>query len=133
MQDETILDRESIRKREGGPKHAIEKCKGLSEAFLRVIERHTAGSPVDEKVKWTNLTHREIAEKLEEEGFEVSVTVVRKLFAQHGFHRRKASKTKTARQCRNRDEQFRKIEWLKGAYDKSGNPSLSMDSKKKNP
>jgi len=132
MQDGTILDQKSIRKRGGGPKHAIEKCKGLSEAFLRVIERHTAGSPVDEKVKWTNLTHREIAEKLEGEGFEVSVTVVRKLFERHSFHRRKASKTKTGQQCKNRDEQFQKIEWLKDAYDKSGNPRLSMDSKKKN-
>ena len=132
MQDGTILDEKSIRKRGGGPRNTIEKCKGLSEAFLRVIERHTAGSPVDENIRWTNLTHREISEKLKEEGFEVSVTVVRKLFAQNNFHRRKASKTKTARQCKNRDEQFQKIAWLKDSYDKSGNPSLSMDSKKKN-
>lgn len=46
MQDESVLGQKGIRKRGGGPKHAIERLKGLSEAFLRVIERHTAGSPV---------------------------------------------------------------------------------------
>jgi hypothetical protein len=33
-------------------KSAFETIVGLDEAFLRVLERHTAGSPMDERVKY---------------------------------------------------------------------------------
>jgi hypothetical protein len=129
--NEKILNQRRIRKVGGGPKEAIEKYEGLTNAFFRVIEKHTAGSPVNERIKWTNLTRKEIAEKLEEEGFKVSEKVVKKLLKKYDFRKRKALKTKTGRQCENRDEQFQKIDWLKETYHKSGNPILSMDTKKK--
>jgi hypothetical protein len=44
--------------------------------FLGVLERHTAGSPMDETLKWTHLKGHEIARLLGHEGIEVSVTVV---------------------------------------------------------
>ena len=44
-------------------------------------------------VKWTNLTHQEIADRLaEDHGIAVSVTVVKRLLRQHDFVRRKAQK-----------------------------------------
>lgn len=131
LSDEEILNQQGIRKMGGGAKEAIEKHEGLTDAFFRVIEKHTAGSPVDETIKWTNLTRKEIAERLEEEGFKVSEKVVKKLLKEDNFRKRKALKTKTGRQCENRDEQFQKIEWLKESYHKNGNPVLSMDTKKK--
>jgi hypothetical protein len=59
-----------------GRKSAFETIAGLDEAFLRVLERHTAGSPMDETVKWTNLKRHEIAALLKEEDIDVSVTVL---------------------------------------------------------
>ncbi|MEE3719929.1 hypothetical protein V2H45_24620 [Tumidithrix elongata RA019] len=59
---------------------------------MRVLERHTAGSPMDETLKWTNLKRHEIAELLKEEGIEVSVTVVDQLLEKHHFRKRKAVK-----------------------------------------
>jgi len=132
IQDKNIVDKAGIRRPGAGQKPAIEN-QGLTEAFFRVLAKHTAGSPMEEKVKWTNLTRKQIAEKLEKEGFQLSVTVVKKLLDKHNFCRRKARKTKSGRQTENRDEQFQKIDWLKEAYNKSHNPVLSMDSKKKNP
>lgn len=132
LKNEGILNQKRICKVGGGAKEATERHEGLTEAFLRVIEKHTAGSPVNEKIKWTNLTHKEIVEKIEEEGFKVSEPIIKKLLEKYKFRKRKALKTKSGRQCKNRDEQFQKIEWLKEAYLKKNCPILSMDVKKKN-
>ena len=43
LEDETALERERIRQVGGGRKSAFETIAGLDEAFLRVLERHTAG------------------------------------------------------------------------------------------
>lgn len=131
LQDENLSLQTKIRKVGGGAKPATEKYPGLTEAFLRVIDKHTAGSPMDEQLKWTNMAYREIVQKLVEQGFEVSVRVVRNLLIKHNFHKRKALKTKAGRPSPQRDEQFKKIALLKAAYKESGNPILSMDTKKK--
>jgi hypothetical protein len=93
LQDETVLEQERIRQPGGGRKSAFETIASLDEAFLGVLERHTAGSPMDETVKWTNLKRHEIARLLENEGIEVSVTVVDQLLKKHNFRKRKAVKT----------------------------------------
>jgi len=97
-----------------------------------VLERHTAGSPMDERVKWTNLKRQEIAALLKEEGIEVSVTVVDQLLEKHNFRKRKAVKTLATGESEHRNEQFEAIEQLKGIYQAAGNPVMSMDTKKEN-
>lgn len=67
------------RRPSGGRKSALKKIGGLEEGFLRVLERHTAGSPMDEAVKQTDLKHHEIAALLREEGIDVSMTGVDQL------------------------------------------------------
>lgn len=132
LEDETALERERIRQVGGGRKSAFETIAGLDEAFLRVLERHTAGSPMDETVKWTNLKRQEIATLLQEEGIEVSVTVVDQLLEKHHFRKRKAVKTLATGESEHRNEQFESIEQLKQTYQAVGNPVMSMDTKKEN-
>jgi hypothetical protein len=102
-----------IRKYGAGRKRVVEEQLEISGAFLKVIEQNTAGSPMNEEIKWTNLTRGQIAEKLTEEGFNVSVTVVDQLLKKNNFRRRKASKTVAGGKSENRDEQFKNIERLK--------------------
>ena len=52
----------------GGRKSVMSSIEGLDEAFFKVIAEHTAGSPTNEQLKWTNLTRQEIAQLLTEEG-----------------------------------------------------------------
>lgn len=130
LEDETALAGERIRQVGGGRKSAFETIAGLDEAFLRVLERHTAGSPMDETVKWTNLKRHEIATLLNEEGIEVSVTVVDQLLEKHNFRKRKAVKTLATGESQHRNEQFETIEQLKQTYQSAGNPVMSMDTKK---
>ena len=70
------MNHKSIRRSGVGRKLAFEKIKGLDEAFKIVIAQYTAGSPMNERLKWTNLTRVKIAQLLREEGIRVSVTVV---------------------------------------------------------
>ena len=42
-----------IRRPGGGRKKALLTIPGINEAFLTVIETHTAGSPMDEDIKFT--------------------------------------------------------------------------------
>jgi hypothetical protein len=46
LEDETALAQPRIRQVGGGRKSAFETIAGLDEAFLRVLERHTVGSPI---------------------------------------------------------------------------------------
>lgn len=92
LEDETLLGHKRIRQPGGGRKSAFETIAGLDEAFLRVLERHTAGSPMDESVKWTNLKRHEIAGLLGNQGIKVSVTVVDQLLEKYNFRKRKAVK-----------------------------------------
>ncbi len=62
----------------------------------------------------------------------MSTTVVKKLLKEHGFKKRKALKNETIGSCENRNEQFENINSIREEYLQSGNPIISMDSKKKN-
>lgn len=76
----------------GGRKPLLEKRPDINDVFLRLLKDHTAGDPMDEKVKWTNLTCAELAKLLAEQGFKVSRNIVRKLLKTHGYVKRKALK-----------------------------------------
>lgn len=135
LQDPTALSSSRIRQPGAGRKSIFEQIEGLDEAFLKVLSNHTAGSPMDEQVKWTNLNRHEIASLLDEdEDIQVSVTVVDQLLSKHHYRRRKASKSlATGESHPQRNEQFEKITQLKQEYQSAGQPVLSMDSKKENP
>lgn len=115
-----------------GRKSAFETIPDLDEAFLRVISRHTAGSPMDESIKWTHLTRQQVADRLAaEEAIDISVTVVDQLLEKHQFRRRQALKRKSTGSNPNRNQQFEKIHQLVEIYQSAGEPVISMDSKKK--
>ena len=121
----------TIRRKGAGRKCVLETEKGIDEAFLAIMEPHTAGSPMDESIKWSNLSRSAIAEELGKPGFSVSVTVVDQLLERHDFRRRKAFKSVTGKQVEQRDEQFKNIEKIVEQAKTKGNPVMSMDVKKK--
>ena len=106
----------------------------LNAQFLKVLHDHTAGDPMDETVRWTNLKEREIVSLLQQNcGVRVSRRVVRQLLKKNNYRRRKARKRQPLREeIPNRDAQFRNIAELKAKYQAAGNPIVSMDTKKKN-
>jgi hypothetical protein len=120
-----------IRKKGAGRKPAIEKIENIDDVFLKVIDDYIAGDPMNGKIRWTNLSQKKIAERMREQGIGISVTVVQKLLKRHGFAKRKALKKTPIGTSKNRNEQFENIAMLKEEYKKSGNPVISVDTKKK--
>ncbi len=120
-----------IRKKGAGRKSSIEIIENIDEVFLEVIDDYIAGDPMDEKIRWTNLSHKKIAAKMRDKGITISVTVVQKLLKKHRFVKRKAFKNKPIGSTKNRNEQFENISKLKDRYLNDGNPVVSVDTKKK--
>ena len=120
-----------IRRKGAGRKPSIEIIENIDEVFLKVIDDYIAGDPMDEKIRWTNLSRKQIAEKMQEQGIRISVTVVKKLLKRHGLTKRKALKIKSIGTSKHRNEQFENIARLKDKYIKDGNPIISVDTKKK--
>lgn len=122
-----------IREAGGGRKPYTHDWKDIDEKFLEVLHDHTAGDPMDETVRWTDLTPDEIGVALREDhGIRVSKWVVRQLFKKHNYRRRKAQKKTTMKQdIPHRNAQFQNIARLTAEYRAAGNPILSMDTKKK--
>ena len=72
-----------IRKKGGGRKPSIEIIENIDEVFLKIIDDYFAGDPMDEKIRWTNLSQKQIAERMQQQGIGISVTVVKKLLKKH--------------------------------------------------
>ena len=120
-----------IRKKGAGRKRVLDTEEGIDEAFLEIMSPHTAGSPMDESIKWSNLSRKSIADELGKHGFTVSETVVDQLLEEHNFRRRKAFKSVVGKQVAQRDEQFKNIERIVKQAQAKENPVMSMDVKKK--
>jgi hypothetical protein len=126
-----ISANEHIRKPGGGRKKIIDTIENIDAIFFEILREYTAGSPMDEKIKWTNLTNREISEAFTQRGMNVTEHVVSQLLQKHGYVKRQMQKTATLKETKNRDEQFKKIQELKTEYNQSENPVVSIDVKKK--
>ncbi len=103
----------------------------LEDNFVEVVSGHIAGDPMREDVVWTYLSPTEIAGELANLGTPICPDTVRILLGDFGFSKRQAEKTITMGNVPFRNEQFEKIAELMAEYRDSGNPIISMDTKKK--
>ena len=126
------IPEERIRKPGGGRKKMIETEENIDEVFFEILKHHTAGSPTDEEIKWTNLSLKEISKAFESKGMNITPYVVKQLLEKHGFVERKMQKTVAMKTCKDRNEQFERIHKLINGYKESKNPIISIDAKKKN-
>jgi hypothetical protein len=120
-----------IRVAGGGRKSCFEQIPELDQAFLGVVQEHTAGDPMQAEIKWTYLNQGQIVEGLKQQGIKISKPIVRQLLDKHNYVKRKAQKQLATGQTANRNEQFENINRLKQEYMDAGNPIMSIDTKKK--
>ena len=100
-------------------------------AFHATLENHTAGSPTQEEIFWTDLTPKQIQERLMERDLYVSEFIVRQLLDTAGYRRRQMLKYLDMGEHPDRNAQFENIARIKDEYRNSGNPILSIDTKKR--
>ncbi len=99
-------------------------------ALLELVEPHTAGDPMG-KAKWLNCRLQDIQERLEEVGHGVSRPVISRLLKAAGYGLRLNVKIHEGKAHPDRDTQFRYIRQQRAAYQQAGQPTLSIDTKKK--
>src|SRR2546423_13738752 len=101
-------------------KHYPDKLLGsiplLEENFLRVLQDRTAGDPMRQEGRWTDLTYEQVAEHLAEAGTPVSGAVVKKLLKKHRDVTRKAQKAKAMGGHPDRNQQLENIARRKRGY-----------------
>lgn len=118
--------------KKGGRKKAVIAQPGLQAAVEEAVADRTAGSPVDERIRWTNRSPAEIAATVVDQGFAVCADTVRRILTEElGLARRQAVKTEAAREFPQRNEQFEYIAQLRRWYERRRWPVISIDTKKK--
>ncbi len=132
LEDKKLLPaKDRIRHKGGGRKRILDEHLELNEMFEQALEENTAGNPMNEEIRWTNLTPNQIAEKISTEGHSVSAYTVKQLLKKNKFKKRKARKSLSLGTSLFRDEQFKNIATLKKDYFAAGLPIISIDTKKK--
>jgi hypothetical protein len=81
-----------IRQEGAGRKPIRETYPNIDKIFLKVLEEHTAGDPMNKRIIWTDLTKAEIIALMAMKGIEISKKVVSDLFKTHGYVKRKIQK-----------------------------------------
>ncbi len=118
-----------VREPGGGRKRKIEDDPKIDEDFRTVLLEHTAGSPTQESLIWTDLTKTEIVDLMQECGSYVSVHIVDQLLDRYDYHERKALRMEPLSRHPDRDRQFEVIARLKREFLDSTDPILSIDLK----
>lgn len=131
LDDQDTMNMPRIRISGGGSKSKIDTIDSIDEIFLEVLRLNTAGDPMKENVKWTNLTRAKIIIEMGKKGIKVSKNIVKKLLKKHKFVKRKMQKMLPTGTPKDRNKQFLNIAKLRKQYDKSDNPIISIDAKKK--
>ena len=117
----------------GGRKPYTQHWENIDEKFLEVLHEHTAGDPMDVKVRWTDLTPRRDYDRFAGRSWHSGQSLRCAPIAQET----QLPATQSPKKCTmkkdipNRNAQFENITRLTAEYQTAGNSILSMDTKKK--
>jgi len=114
----------------GGDKPAIDKQSGLLEALDELVHPDTRGTPMS-ALRWTLKSTYELARELQGNGYRVSAELVRRLLHQMGYSLQAPAKQNEGSAHPDRDGQFRYLNGLVVERLDTGEPVISVDTKKK--
>jgi transposase len=114
----------------GGRKPAKEKAPDLVKVLEGLVEPATRGDP-QSPLKWTCKSTRELAKELTKRGHAVSRTTVASLLKEAGYSLQANRKTTEGTHHPDRNAQFEHINRRVKAQRHTGQPALSVDTKKK--
>jgi hypothetical protein len=96
----------------------------------KLVDDHTAGSPVEPGHVWTSRSCQSLCEELVERGFSVCANTVNDLLRNElGLSRRKMEKTLAMGASADREAQFQRMNHWKRYFLARGWPVLSIDTK----
>jgi hypothetical protein len=115
----------------GGGRHLVEQDDTTLLTALRdLVESSTRGDP-QSPLFWTSKSTRKLAEELSAQGHPVSYPTVAALLDDWGYSLQANRKTKEGQDDPDRDAQFEYINQQVHAFQRDGQPVVSVDAKKK--
>ena len=103
---------------------------GIKAALEGLVEPESRGDP-QSPLRWTCKTTRRLAEELTARGYPVGATTVRHLLKEAGYSLQANRKTGEGASHPDRDAQFRYINRRVRSQQRSEQPAVSVDAKKK--
>jgi transposase len=123
----------SRQRKHGGGRRAMEVDQPeVVETLERILDSSTRGDPMS-PLRWTCKSTRAIAGELNRQGISISHTKVAALLRSCGYSLQANRKTIEGKQHPDRNAQFDFIARRVRAYLRSGQPAISVDTKKKEP
>ena len=119
-----------VRQPGGGRKKGEQADPELPRRLRTIVEETTAGDPLS-PVRWTSKATRTIAEELTRCGHSISSVTVGRCLEEMGYTLQGNVKTREGPQHPNRDAQFRYLNRQVKAFGRTGDPVISVDTKKK--
>ncbi len=116
----------------GGRKSREAEQPDLIDALEQLVDGTTRGDPMS-PLRWTCKSTRTLAKELNRQGYEISSTKVGELLRSAGYSLQGNRKTIEGKQHPDRDSQFQHISDRVKAYQRTGQPVISVDTKKKEP
>jgi hypothetical protein len=121
---------ERIRRVGGGRKRVEELEPQVKQELSRILKETTAGDPMS-LLKWTAKSTRSIAEELTRRGYPVSGVTVGRCLHEMDYSLQGNVKMLEGPQHPDRDAQFRYLNSQVKSFVRSGDPVVSVDTKKK--
>lgn len=120
----------SIRQKGGGRKKAEDKDGALEEDIQKIVEPNTRGDP-ENPLLWTSKSTVKIAEELNQNGHRASDRLVARMLKKMDYSLQSNKKSQEGEQHPDRDAQFEYINNRIKAFQADEQPSISVDTKKK--
>jgi hypothetical protein len=119
-----------VRRAGGGRKPKTETEPGLLEALAKLVQSAIRGDP-QAALLWVSKSQRHLARALAECGFTASQKLVGRLLRRLGFSLQANQKTREGTSHPDRNAQFEYINAQVDAFQAAGQPTISVDTKKK--
>ena len=130
LESETKLNPDRVRRKGGGRKKQLDSDPTLKEDIEALISPYTRGDP-ESPLRWTCKSTRKLAAALTDKGHSVSHSTVAMLLDEMGYSLQANRKTTEGKQHPDRNAQFEYIGRRVRSCQRSGQPVISVDTKKK--
>lgn len=114
----------------GGRKKIVEIYPEIKNELEKLIEPDTKGDP-ESPLRWTSKSTYKLADELTTKGFAISSSTIEDLLKEMGYSLQANKKTIEGKSHPDRDEQFMYIKERVDDFQSSGQPVISVDTKKK--
>jgi len=128
---EAGVDGNARMRRPGGGRPKLTAQQPELEAALdRIIDPITRGDP-ESPLRWTTKSTDKLADAMKAEGHTISASTVWRMLRAKGYRMQSTKKTLERRHHDDRDAQFTYINGAVSDFQAAGNPTISVDTKKK--